>query len=181
MFSSEFNFPSAHDVEAYGAHPPFFVSDRVNLLPPPQQVTQPYYHYESASDDCLSEKHVPLGYFAQTRVPFHSSRTIGSVVPEPVVERYDTLTESFFKFGFVFPFLWLAGALVLRMPLTVDPNLPCHWMTNKTDGEKAAFLTGMREAELFWARRCLKAWCIFCAILVVALLIALCILLVRRH
>ncbi|KAJ7599201.1 hypothetical protein C8J56DRAFT_1040096 [Mycena floridula] len=77
-------------------------------------------------------------------------------------EKSQTLAELYFKFGFVFPFLWLAGVWILWSPLKEDPTLP--WLVEMTPGEKQMVLARMRREELVWARRCCWASVMFCII-----------------
>lgn len=75
-----------------------------------------------------------------------------------------TLAMYLFRYGFLFPFFWLAGAFILVNPLQL-PTADENWEPGKTEEEKAALLDLLRKTELKWARRCLAA----VALLIVAI------------
>lgn len=104
-----------------------------------------------------------------------------------------TLAMYLFKFGFreyffrtpmpsflrnfrstsVFPPFWILGACVLMSELQT-PEAPSFdepehlaWLPDKTQAERDAIVQEMRRVELKWARRCLAASVIFCALLLV--------------
>ncbi|KAI0746954.1 hypothetical protein C8Q80DRAFT_1121636 [Daedaleopsis nitida] len=64
-----------------------------------------------------------------------------------------TLAMYLFKFGFLFPLFWAAGALILLSPL----RAPEDWETGKPERERAELIESMRRTEIKWARRCLGA------------------------
>ncbi|KAH9852457.1 hypothetical protein C2E23DRAFT_687555, partial [Lenzites betulinus] len=64
-----------------------------------------------------------------------------------------TLAMYLFKFGFLFPLFWIAGAFILLSPL----QAPEDWETTKPEYERAEMIASMRRAEVKWAKRCLYA------------------------
>ncbi|EPS97415.1 hypothetical protein FOMPIDRAFT_23496, partial [Fomitopsis schrenkii] len=87
----------------------------------------------------------------------------------PAYTRYaehPTLAMYLFKFGFLFPLFWIAGALILISPL----RAPEEWELSKTEAEHQELIEGMRRTEIKWAKRCLIALLVLTvAIVVVAL------------
>jgi len=76
-----------------------------------------------------------------------------------------TLAQYLFKFGFIFPFFWLFGALILLSPLTA----PADFHPSKPEAERQELVLLMRRAEVRWARRCL--WAISGLLVAVALVV----------
>ncbi|CDO78005.1 hypothetical protein BN946_scf184664.g2 [Trametes cinnabarina] len=64
-----------------------------------------------------------------------------------------TLAMYLFKFGFLFPLFWLAGALILFSPL----QAPSDWEASKPEYERQELIESMRRTEVKWAKRCLVA------------------------
>ncbi|KAH9835293.1 uncharacterized protein C8Q71DRAFT_724628 [Rhodofomes roseus] len=94
----------------------------------------------------------------------------------PAYTRYvehPTLAMYLFKFGFLFPLFWIAGALVLISPL----RAPQDWELSKTDAERQELIESMRRTEIKWARRCLIA--IFALALVVLAVVLAAVFLMR--
>ncbi|KAF7426014.1 hypothetical protein PC9H_008377 [Pleurotus ostreatus] len=88
-----------------------------------------------------------------------------------------TLAMYLFKFGFLFPPFWILGALILvsdlRSPDAEETSLPSSngveaehlsWLPDKTPAERAAIVQQIRNAEVKWAKRCLAALGILCAL-----------------
>ncbi|KAI8986739.1 hypothetical protein BD414DRAFT_440183 [Trametes punicea] len=69
------------------------------------------------------------------------------------VSEQPTLAMYLFKFGFLFPLFWLAGALILLSPL----EAPSDWETSKPEHERQELIESMRRTEVKWAKRCLVA------------------------
>ncbi|KAI9569267.1 hypothetical protein HD554DRAFT_2020784 [Boletus coccyginus] len=63
-----------------------------------------------------------------------------------------TLAMYLFKFGFLFPPLWIFGSLILITPLTA----PTNFEPSKSETERQELVQIIRDAELRWAKRC--AW-----------------------
>ncbi|KAM5542999.1 hypothetical protein V8D89_003383 [Ganoderma adspersum] len=68
-----------------------------------------------------------------------------------------TLAMYLFKFGFLFPLFWVAGALILLSPLSA----PADWESSKPELEREELIASMRRTEVKWARRCLLALAVF--------------------
>ncbi|KAI0371221.1 hypothetical protein BV20DRAFT_1017162 [Pilatotrama ljubarskyi] len=64
-----------------------------------------------------------------------------------------TLAMYLFKFGFLFPLFWIAGAFILLSPL----QAPSDWESNKPEYERQEMIESMRRTEVKWAKRCLIA------------------------
>ncbi|EIW55486.1 uncharacterized protein TRAVEDRAFT_65922 [Trametes versicolor FP-101664 SS1] len=64
-----------------------------------------------------------------------------------------TLAMYLFKYGFLFPLFWVAGAFILLSPL----QAPSDWETTKPEYERQEIIESMRRAEVKWAKRCLIA------------------------
>ncbi|KAI9065628.1 hypothetical protein FKP32DRAFT_1567575 [Trametes sanguinea] len=64
-----------------------------------------------------------------------------------------TLAMYLFKFGFLFPLFWLAGAIILLSPL----QAPADWESSKPEYERQEMIESMRRTEVKWAKRCLIA------------------------
>ncbi|KAI0827104.1 hypothetical protein BC628DRAFT_1318960 [Trametes gibbosa] len=64
-----------------------------------------------------------------------------------------TLAMYLFKFGFLFPLFWVAGAFILLSPL----QAPSDWETTKPEYERQEIIESMRRTEVKWAKRCLFA------------------------
>ncbi|RDX54687.1 hypothetical protein OH76DRAFT_1430332 [Lentinus brumalis] len=79
-----------------------------------------------------------------------------------------TLAMYLFKFGFLFPLFWLAGALILLSPL----RAPSDWEASKPESERAELIESMRRTEVRWARRCLVALVMFVLAVAAAVLCA---------
>ncbi|PIL33509.1 hypothetical protein GSI_04132 [Ganoderma sinense ZZ0214-1] len=77
-----------------------------------------------------------------------------------------TLAMYLFKFGFLFPLFWVAGALILLSPLSA----PADWETSKPELEREELIASMRRTEVKWARRCLLALSVF-ALIVISLVL----------
>ncbi|KAF4564846.1 hypothetical protein EYR40_011018 [Pleurotus pulmonarius] len=90
-----------------------------------------------------------------------------------------TLAMYLFKFGFLFPPFWILGALILMSDLrspnaeeTTPPPSPSNgsgaghlsWLPDKTPAERAAIIQQIRNTEVKWAKRCLAALGILCAL-----------------
>ncbi|KAG7094160.1 hypothetical protein E1B28_007771 [Marasmius oreades] len=104
------------------------------------------------------------------------------IAPPPYIEPPEytessetvTLAKYLFKFGFLFPPFWIMGALIILTPLRApdsdinDPTSPHAWLPEKTEAERAAVLSHLRQAELKWAWRCLFALLIVTLFAVVA-------------
>ncbi|TFK89892.1 hypothetical protein K466DRAFT_584204 [Polyporus arcularius HHB13444] len=73
-----------------------------------------------------------------------------------------------FKFGFLLPLFWLAGALILLSPL----RAPSDWEASKPESERAELIESMRRTEVRWARRCLVALVVFVLAVAAAVLCA---------
>lgn len=73
-----------------------------------------------------------------------------------------------FRFGFLFPLFWLAGALILISPL----RAPEDWEVSKTEAEREELIESMRRTEMKWAKRCLVAFSLFSLVILVAVLAA---------
>ncbi|TDL24521.1 hypothetical protein BD410DRAFT_896723 [Rickenella mellea] len=71
-----------------------------------------------------------------------------------------TLSMYLFKLGFLFPPLWLLGALILLIPLSA----PTTWLPTKSAAERAAVVQRVRVAEVKWAKRSLTALCVLLVI-----------------
>ncbi|KAI0646466.1 hypothetical protein C8Q79DRAFT_962780 [Trametes meyenii] len=69
-----------------------------------------------------------------------------------------TLAMYLFKFGFLFPLFWVAGAFILMSPLQAPPD----WETTKPEYERQEMIESMRRTEVKWARRCLVALLVVC-------------------
>ncbi|CCM04010.1 uncharacterized protein FIBRA_06167 [Fibroporia radiculosa] len=87
-------------------------------------------------------------------------------------EEHPTLAMYLFKFGFLFPLFWVAGAFILLSPLLA----PEDWETNKTEAERQALIQSLRRAEVRWAKRCLIAFSIFSLAATIAIVVAVLIL-----
>ncbi|KAH9926774.1 uncharacterized protein B0H18DRAFT_876136 [Fomitopsis serialis] len=84
----------------------------------------------------------------------------------PRYAEHPTLAMYLFKFGFVFPLFWIAGALILVSPF----RAPEDWEPSKTEARRQELIESMRRTEVKWAKRCLIALSILgLAVLVVAL------------
>ncbi|KAH9851686.1 hypothetical protein C2E23DRAFT_757878 [Lenzites betulinus] len=79
-----------------------------------------------------------------------------------------TLAMYLFKYGFLFPLFWVAGAFILLSPL----QAPADWETTKPEYEREEMIASMRRAELKWARRCLYALGLGTLLLVAVVVIA---------
>ncbi|KAI0727426.1 hypothetical protein C8Q72DRAFT_795888 [Fomitopsis betulina] len=66
---------------------------------------------------------------------------------------HPTLAMYLFKFGFLFPLFWIAGALILISPL----RAPEEWALSKTEAEREELIESMRQTEIKWAKRCFVA------------------------
>ncbi|KAI0336786.1 hypothetical protein GY45DRAFT_1315431 [Cubamyces sp. BRFM 1775] len=64
-----------------------------------------------------------------------------------------TLAMYLFKFGFLFPLFWVAGAFILLSPL----QAPEDWEAAKPEYERQEMIESMRRTEIKWAKRCLVA------------------------
>ncbi|KAI0769869.1 hypothetical protein C8Q74DRAFT_1201787 [Fomes fomentarius] len=84
-----------------------------------------------------------------------------------------TLAMYLFKFGFLFPLFWIAGALILLSPLSA----PEDWEASKPEYERKEIIESMRRTELKWAKRCLYA--LLTTILVVVAVVLSIVLTVR--
>ncbi|KAI1791213.1 hypothetical protein LXA43DRAFT_1012874 [Ganoderma leucocontextum] len=73
-----------------------------------------------------------------------------------------TLAMYLFKFGFLFPLFWVAGALILLSPLSA----PADWEESKPELERQELIASMRLTEVKWARRCLIALAVFVLVVV---------------
>ncbi|KAI0635329.1 hypothetical protein C8Q77DRAFT_1054760 [Trametes polyzona] len=62
-----------------------------------------------------------------------------------------TLAMYLFKFGFLFPLFWVAGAFILLSPL----QAPSDWEATKPEYERQELIESTRRAEVKWAKRCL--------------------------
>ncbi|EMD40084.1 hypothetical protein CERSUDRAFT_92580 [Gelatoporia subvermispora B] len=82
---------------------------------------------------------------------------------------FPTLAMYLFKFGFLFPLFWIAGALILLSP----PREPEEWASTKTEAERKELMEIMRRSEIKWAKRCLFASCLLALIVVVIVLTAI--------
>ncbi|KAI1797115.1 hypothetical protein LXA43DRAFT_910219, partial [Ganoderma leucocontextum] len=92
-----------------------------------------------------------------------------SILPPAYTQVSDqpTLSMYLFKFGFLFPLFWVAGAFILLSPLSA----PADWEASKPALEREELIASMRRAEVKWARRCLVALSVFC-LLVLALVLS---------
>jgi len=89
----------------------------------------------------------------------------------PAYMRYaehPTLAMYLFKFGFLFPLFWIAGAFILISPL----RAPEDWELTKTGAEREELIQTMRRTEMKWARRCLIAFSILALIITAIVVIA---------
>ncbi|KZT70457.1 hypothetical protein DAEQUDRAFT_756345 [Daedalea quercina L-15889] len=87
----------------------------------------------------------------------------------PAYTRYvehPTLAMYLFKFGFLFPLFWIAGALILISPL----RAPEEWEITKTEAEREELMQAMRHTEMKWAKRCLIALSVL-ALLIAAIVV----------
>ncbi|KAM5533544.1 hypothetical protein V8D89_012764 [Ganoderma adspersum] len=91
-----------------------------------------------------------------------------SVLPPAYTQVSDqpTLAMYFFKFGFLFPLFWVAGAMILLSPLSA----PADWEAGKPAHEREELIASMRRTEVKWARRCVLALLVF-TLVVVALVL----------
>ncbi|KAI0755257.1 hypothetical protein C8Q80DRAFT_1117698 [Daedaleopsis nitida] len=89
-----------------------------------------------------SESEVPPSYEDSLQPPAYTQ-----------VSDQPTLAMYLFKFGFLFPIFWLAGALILLSPL----RAPEDWEMEKSAYEREELIESMRRTEIKWARRCLYA------------------------
>ncbi|THV04434.1 hypothetical protein K435DRAFT_961898 [Dendrothele bispora CBS 962.96] len=172
-------------------------------LPSPQLATaststhEPLTHTES--------ERWPLGYnfslsqsSSSTNEPRYHSRLLLSDLEAQIVEQdvelgfappaYEespmytekaelpTLAMYLFKFGFVFPPLWILGVFILLSPLRA-PDIDSDesssvWLLQKTEAERQAIIDHVRKVELEWAWRCFWSLFIF-TLLVIAGAIAI--------
>ncbi|EJF57124.1 hypothetical protein DICSQDRAFT_17380, partial [Dichomitus squalens LYAD-421 SS1] len=73
-----------------------------------------------------------------------------------------TLAMYLFKFGFLFPLFWVAGAFILLSPL----RAPEDWESTKPEVVRRELIESMRRTEIKWARRCLIALAVLTLVLV---------------
>ncbi|KAI0674472.1 hypothetical protein C8Q78DRAFT_966567 [Trametes maxima] len=83
-----------------------------------------------------------------------------------------TLAMYLFKFGFLFPLFWVAGAFILVSPL----QAPEDWETTKPEYERQEMIESMRRTEVKWARRCLVALLVTCLVVAVVVITAVLVL-----
>jgi len=81
-----------------------------------------------------------------------------------------TVARYLFYYGFFFPLFWIIGIVFLYSPLRASPD----WESGKSQEEKDQIMKQMRAEESKWARRCLYAFVLEAAILVVVI-IAVCV------
>ncbi|KAH9835301.1 uncharacterized protein C8Q71DRAFT_858945 [Rhodofomes roseus] len=89
----------------------------------------------------------------------------------PAYTRYaehPTLAMYLFKFGFLFPLFWIAGALILVSPL----RAPEDWELSKTEAERQELIESMRGTEVKWAKRCLVAFSVLALVVLIVVLAA---------
>jgi len=99
-------------------------------------------------------------------------------------EEPTTWTTICFRLGFMFPPLWLCGALALVVPQGSLDRIFVSWFDDfipsadaycdnlQTEAEKEVFLARMRVAELRWAKRCFFAFSLeVCFLIAVAVTI----------
>ncbi|KAI0371223.1 hypothetical protein BV20DRAFT_1120645 [Pilatotrama ljubarskyi] len=84
-----------------------------------------------------------------------------------------TLALYLFKFGFLFPLFWVAGAFILLSPL----QAPADWEATKPEYERQELIESMRRTEVKWAKRCLVA--LLVTIVVVAAVVLTAVLVIR--
>ncbi|KAI0777266.1 hypothetical protein BD413DRAFT_490360 [Trametes elegans] len=84
-----------------------------------------------------------------------------------------TLAMYLFKFGFLFPLFWIAGAFILLSPL----EAPSDWESSKPEYERQEIIESMRRTEIKWAKRCL--WALLATTLVVTATVLLALFVVR--
>jgi len=85
------------------------------------------------------------------------------------VAEHPTLAMYFFKFGFLFPLFWLAGAFILISPL----RAPEEWELTKSEAERQEIIQSMRHTEVKWAKRCLIAFSLLAVVILVVVLAAI--------
>ncbi|KAI1798053.1 hypothetical protein LXA43DRAFT_1088203 [Ganoderma leucocontextum] len=85
-----------------------------------------------------------------------------SIMPPAYTQVADqpTLAMYLFKFGFLFPLFWVAGAMILLSPLSA----PADWEAAKPAVEREELIASMRRTEVKWAQRCLVALSVFCLV-----------------
>ncbi|KAI0777264.1 hypothetical protein BD413DRAFT_601726 [Trametes elegans] len=84
-----------------------------------------------------------------------------------------TLAMYLFKFGFLFPLFWIAGAFILLSPL----EAPSDWESSKPEYERQEIIESMRRTEIKWAKRCL--WALLATALVAAAVITIALLVMK--
>jgi hypothetical protein len=150
----------------------------------PPRVAQSPTSFDRHSDDSslYSER------YGSEKQPHGQTRPIsaGSLPPyAPNTDPLDdgdeqTVSELAFKYGFVFPFLWIYGAYILISPLNAPPaNSPLAWLPDKTEAEKQVYLLRQREEELVWARRSLIALISLVTTILVVVIVVLAVLRTR--
>ncbi|KAI0707971.1 hypothetical protein C8Q76DRAFT_860148 [Earliella scabrosa] len=110
--------------------------------------------HDDAGRSTIADSEVPPSYEDSLEPPSYTQ-----------VSDQPTLAMYLFKFGFLFPLFWLAGAFILLSPL----RAPEDWETTKPEYERQELIESMRRTELKWAKRCLYALII--TILLVAIIV----------
>ncbi|KAA1473145.1 hypothetical protein DENSPDRAFT_839580 [Dentipellis sp. KUC8613] len=127
---------------------------------PASKDTPPPYIYPSPSSP---EQELPT--YAQTvATPEICRDSLVDARKEP-----PTLAEYLFKYGFLFPLLWLLTIPILFTPLVA----PEGWEPTKSAAERARILQEMRGVEVKWALRSLTAFLVFAVILATIVTLAL--------
>ncbi|TBU31349.1 hypothetical protein BD311DRAFT_716535 [Dichomitus squalens] len=144
---------SVHEETATNAIDDFFGASRSSNTSPTG--TRDSRHDESRLSVSLEDVPPPYEHSESMEPPMYTA-----VADQP------TLAMYLFKFGFLFPLFWVAGALILLSPLSAPPD----WELTKSTIEREELILSMRRTEVKWARRCAAALSVF---VVVALALVL--------
>jgi len=106
--------------------------------------------YTSSQEMSESEDRLPP-YVRDTGLPAYTPPR----QPDPV-----TLAMYLFKFGFLFPPLWILGSIILFVPIRLACFSPCSNGVEKPDPESQSG-TRYRNIEIKWAKRCFAALSLF--------------------
>ncbi|KAH9926793.1 uncharacterized protein B0H18DRAFT_1118851 [Fomitopsis serialis] len=88
----------------------------------------------------------------------------------PAYTRYaehPTLAMYLFKFGFLFPLFWIAGALIL-----IFPSAPPRTGSSRRRSRAGELIENMRGTEIKWAKRCLIALSVLILVVLTVVLAA---------
>ncbi|CCM03999.1 uncharacterized protein FIBRA_06156 [Fibroporia radiculosa] len=171
IFSTWHQASAAYDVEAQvivGAHEEFSAP---SLSSPPTALTRSLSRTDPI-DDFFGATRSPRGTLDSRHDAMSLPNHCDDVPPPysrssepPAYSRFaehPTLAMYLFKFGFLFPLFWLAGALILLSPL----RAPEDWEETKTEAERQELLRSMRRTEIKWAKYCLAAFALFAAVVI---------------